>query len=107
MNQQIGLERRSSVRMPMSLDMRVYAYGMLIASGKTVDMSAQGMLLHIQQDYSDGELDPGKYLDIQLEQVEQRTAEQWLPTRVVRKCREGIAVRLIQCGDGSNMQWLT
>lgn len=90
-----GLERRMSQRMPMTLGMQVYAYGMLIASGMTVDMSEHGLLLRIQQDFSADELDPGKYLDVMLECAEQFQAARWLPIRVVRKWEEGIAARFI------------
>lgn len=85
-----GMERRTCKRTPTTLGMRVYAYGMLIANGMTVDLSEQGLLLRIQQDYSDDELDPGKHLDVMLEY-----SEQWLPIQVVRKWEDGIAARFI------------
>ena len=90
-----GLERRSSPRMPSVMCMQVYAYGRLIASGMTVDMSEHGLLLRIQQDFSAGELDPGRHLDVMLECTEQIQAERWLPIRVVRKWEDGIAARFI------------
>lgn len=95
MEQRTGLERRISQRIPMTLGMHVYAYGMLVASGMTVDMSEHGLLMRIRQDYSDDELDPGRHLDVMLEYPGQIPAERWLPIRVVRKCEEGIAARFI------------
>ncbi len=91
----MGIERRMSQRVPLAQGMRVYAYGMLVASGTSVDMSDHGLLLRIQQDYSSGELDPGRYLDVLLQRVERIQAECWLPIRVVRKWEEGIAARFI------------
>lgn len=88
MTQQAGQERRMSPRIPMERGMHIYAYGMLIASGITVDMSKHGLLIRIEQDYSDDELDPGKHLDVMLEYA---PAEEWLPIQVVRKWEEGIA----------------
>lgn len=101
MNLQRGRERRMSPRNPMVMAMRVYAYGVLVASGKTVDMSEHGLLLHIQEDFSDTELDPGKHLDVQLEDVEQHDADCWLPIKVVRKCSGGIAANFIRVGMAS------
>lgn len=92
MTQQAGQERRMSRRIPTSRGMRIYAYGMLVACGVTVDMSEQGMLIRIEQDYSDDELDPGKHLDVMLEYA---PAEEWLPIQVVRKWEEGIAACLV------------
>lgn len=96
MTQQNGRERRMSPRNPMVMDMRVYAYGVLVASGRTVDMSEHGLLLHIHEDVSDNDLDPGKYLDVQLDGIEQRDADRWLPIKVVRKCSGGIAANFIR-----------
>jgi hypothetical protein len=91
MDQQSGWERRISQRFPTNLDMRVYAYGMLVAIGMAVDMSEHGLRLRIQQDYSDDELIPGKHLDIMLNYLEQLPTERWFPVRVVRSWEEGIA----------------
>ncbi len=96
----MGNERRMSQRVPLAQGIQVYAYGMLVASGTSVDMSDHGLLLRIQQDYSSGELDPGRYLDILLRCVEQIQVECWLPIRVVRKWEEGIAARFI-CADAA------
>ena len=98
MNQLTGRERRMSPRIPTLLEMRVYAYGVLVASGETVDMSEHGLLLHIHRDMSDDELDPGKHLDIMLVHAEQDPAERWLPIQVVRKWRDGIAASFIRVG---------
>jgi hypothetical protein len=101
MNLQSGRERRMSPRNPRVMAMRVYAYGVLVASGKTVDMSEHGLLLHIHEDFSDTELDPGKHLDVQLEGVEQPDADRWLPIKVVRKCSGGIAANFIRADTAS------
>lgn len=101
MTQQSGRERRMSPRKSMVMAMRVYAYGVLVASGKTVDMSEHGLLLRIHEDYSDDELDPGKHLDVQVEDLEQRDADRWLPIKVVRKCSGGIAAHFIRVGMDS------
>jgi len=93
MKQQSGLERRMSNRIPTTLGMQVYAYGVLVASGVSVDMSEQGLLIRIEQDYSDHELDPGKHLDVMLEPSQDIPT--WMPIRVVRKWEEGIAARFI------------
>ena len=95
MEQHNGLERRMSQRMPMALGIKVYAYGTLVASGMTVDMSEHGVLLRIQQDFSDDELDPGKHLDVMLECTEEASKEKWLPIKVVRKCEGGIAASFV------------
>lgn len=95
MNQQTGQERRMSERIPTTLCMRVYAYGMLVASGKTVDMSEHGLMMSIEQDYSDDELDPGKHLDVMLAASCEYAAARWLPVRVVRKWEAGIAARFV------------
>ena len=87
-------ERRMSQRVPMTIGMQVYAYGMLIASGQTVEMSEHGLLIRIERDCSEDGLDPGKYLDVMLEASEQ-FAERWLPIRVVRKWTEGIAAKFV------------
>jgi len=95
MDQRPGLERRRSERIPATLDMQIYAYGVLMASGVTVEVSDHGLLIRIEQDYSADELDPGKHLDIMMEPLEGVCAEQWLPVTVVRKWEEGIAARFI------------
>jgi hypothetical protein len=86
-----GPERRMSERIPTTLSMQIYAYGMLVASGVTVDVSEHGLLMRVQKDYSDDELDPGKHLDVVLEYSGQIPAQQWWPIRVVRKGEDGIA----------------
>lgn len=95
MDQRTSQERRISKRIRTNLGMRLYAYGKLVADGVTVDMSEHGLMLRIQQDYSDDELAPGKHLDVMLKYLGQTPAEQWLPIRVVRKWEEGIAARFI------------
>jgi hypothetical protein len=85
-----------SQRIPTALALRVYAYGALVASGKTVDMSEHGLLLHIQQDLSNDQLDPGKHLDILLDLAEVNPADCWVPIKVVRKWRDGIAAHFIR-----------
>jgi hypothetical protein len=93
MKQQTGFERRMSDRIPTTLGMQIYAYGVLVASGVSVDMSEQGLLIRIQQDYSADELDPGKHLEVMLEPSQDIPT--WMPIRVVRKWEEGIAARFI------------
>lgn len=88
-------ERRMSERIPTNLGMQIYAYGMLVASGMTVDMSEHGLLMRVEQDYSDDELDPGKHLDVMLEYSDQMPAQQWFPIKVVRKCEKGVAACFI------------
>jgi len=89
-------ERRRSNRTPMELGIQVYAYGMLVASGMTVEMSDHGMLLRIEQDYSADALDPGKHLDVMWEEsCERLPTERWIPIKVVRKWDEGIAARFV------------
>jgi hypothetical protein len=95
MKQQSGLERRMSNRIPTTLGMQVYAYGVLVASGVSVEMSEHGLLIRIQHDYSADELDPGKHLDVMLEPSLEIPSERWMPIRVVRKWEEGIAARFI------------
>jgi hypothetical protein len=99
MSQWPGMERRLSERIPTSLGVHIYAYGVLVARGITLDMSEHGLLMRIQQDYSDDQLDPGKHLDVMLEYVgltpEEHWLQQWLPIRVVRKFAEGIAASFI------------
>ena len=84
-------ERRSSNRIPAIIGIQIYAYGMLIANGQTVDISDRGLLMRIEQDYSDDELHPGKHLDILLVSPPER----WLPIKVVRQCERGIAALFI------------
>ena len=91
----MGFERRMSPRIPAALGMRVYSYGMLIANGRSVDMSDHGLLLRILQDFSVGELDPGKHLDVMLERAELIRSDQWLPIQVVRRWEDGIAARFL------------
>lgn len=88
----LGLERRSSQRIPMSVGVHVYAYGMLVARGVTVDMSEHGLLMRIQQDYSDDSFTPGRHLDVLLEDA---PPGQWLPITVVRKDKLGVAACFI------------
>lgn len=92
MSRRLGLERRMSQRIPMTVDLHIYAYGMLVASGITVDMSEHGVLMRIQQDYSDDELHPGKHLDVVLKDA---PAGQWLPIQVVRKMDGEVAACFI------------
>jgi hypothetical protein len=103
MVQQTGLERRMSQRASTALSMQVYAYGMMIASGISVEMSAHGLLIRIERDYSDDELAPGKHLDVMLASDQLEAAElmscRWLPITVVRKWEEGIAARFIGVGN--------
>ena len=87
-------EKRMSRRVPMTIGMQVYAYGMLIASGQTVEMSEHGLLIRIEHDCSEDELDPGKHLDVMLEASEV-ISERWLPIRVVRKWTHGIAAQFV------------
>jgi len=95
MDQQTSQNRRISKRIPTNLGMRLYAYGRLVASGITVDMSEHGLKLRIQQDLSADELAPGKHLDVMLKYMGQTPAEQWLPISVVRTWEEGIAARFV------------
>lgn len=87
-------ERRMSHRVPMAIDIQVYAYGMLIASGQTVEMSEHGLLLRIERDCSEDGLDPGKHLDVMLVASDD-FAERWLPIRVVRKWPHDIAAQFV------------
>ena len=87
-------ERRMSPRVPISIGIQVYAYGMLIASGQTVEISEHGLLLRIERDCSDDGLDPGKHLDVMLEAFDV-FADRWLPIRVVRKWTYGIAAQFV------------
>lgn len=103
MDRPADMERRESERIPTALDMQVYAYGSLVANGVTVDMSAHGLLLRIQQDYSDHELDPGKHLDVMLRYAGPVPTEQWLPVRVVRTWEDGIAARFV--GEQAHAGW--
>ncbi len=93
-------ERRMSPRTPTSLDLRIYAYGALVATGKTVDMSNHGLLLHVHEAIDNDELDPGKHLDILLDILGGNPADCWLPIKVVRKWRDGIAAHIICCDSG-------
>ncbi len=97
MPRRLGLERRMSHRIPMSVGLHVYAYGMLVASGTTVDMSEHGVLMRIHEDYSDDELRPGKHLDVVLEDA---PAGQWLPIRIVRKGNGEVAACFIGVEPG-------
>lgn len=101
MDQRTGRERRMSGRIPTTLGMQIHAYGMLVASGMSVDMSEHGLLVRIEQDYSTDELDPGKHLDILLECTGQEPAQQWWPIQVVRKWEAGIAVRFLGVAAGA------
>ncbi len=94
----IGRERRMSERNSTILKMQVYAYGMLVAHGMTVDMSEHGLMLRIEQDYSEDELDPGKHLDVMVELLDETPAQRWLPIMVVRKWETGIAARFVGVG---------
>lgn len=88
-------ERRMSPRIPTALGLHVYAYGALVASGISIDLSEHGLLMRIERDLSTDELDPGKHLDIKLEYGELISEERWLPIKVVRKWDGGIAARFI------------
>ncbi len=92
-----GTERRMSERIPMTVGLRVYAYGMLVATGMTVDMSEHGLCMRIGEDFSTDELGPGKHLDVMLDES---PANQWLPVRVVRKWRDGVAACFIGMETG-------
>ena len=98
MNLQAGRERRMSDRIPTSIAMQVYAYGMLVANGVAVEMSEHGLQIRIQQDFSDDALDPGRHLDIMLETTEVTLSDRWMPIRVVRKWEEGIAACFVRIG---------
>ena len=95
MNQQPSLERRMSKRIPTALCLQIFAYGMLVAKGVTVDMSEHGLMFLIQEDYSDDELEPGRHLDVMLEYPGRVPAQRWLPITVMRKWDEGIAARFV------------
>lgn len=95
MEQRTSQERRISQRTPTHLDMRLYAYGTLVASGMTVDMSEHGLMLRIEQDDFADELAPGKHLDVVLIYLDRTPAEQWLPISVVRVWTGGIAARFV------------
>jgi len=99
MNQWPGMDRRLSERIPTSLGFHLYAYGVLVARGITLDMSEHGLLMRIQQDYSNDQLDPGKHLDVMLEYVgktpDEHWLQKWLPIMVVRKLADGIAASFI------------
>ena len=84
----LGLERRMSQRIPMTVGLHVYAYGVLVACGTTVDMSEHGLLMRINQDFSDDQLDPGRHLDVMLADA---PPGQWLPIMVVRKVVDRVA----------------
>jgi hypothetical protein len=85
-------ERRTSERIPMAVGVQAYAYGSMVASGMTVNMSETGVLLRIERDCSGDELEPGKHLDILLE--DSRTWD-WLPVKVVRRLGDYIAACFI------------
>jgi hypothetical protein len=87
-----GPERRMSERVPMTVGLHVYAYGMLVASGTSVDMSEHGVRMRIERSSSDDEFAPGKHLDVVLEHD---STEEWLPIKVVREWEEGIAASFI------------
>jgi|GEM_PF-2204330 len=87
-----GPERRMSERIPTSIGVHVYAYGMLVGIGTTVNMSEHGLLLRLDQDHSNDELEPGKYLDIVLEDA---PPEQWMPAKVVRRGDGSIAASFL------------
>lgn len=101
MDQQTGRERRMSPRISTALNMRVYAYGMLVANGMTVDMSEHGLMLRIEQDFTGDQLDPGKHLDVMLEYEDRIPARHWLPIMVVRNCEAGIAARFLGVDVGA------
>lgn len=86
MEQPSNKERRRSRRIPATRGMRVYAHGLLMAHGTTVDMSVHGLQLRIQQDYSEDELTLGRHLVVKLEY-----SEKSLPIRVVRRWDDRIA----------------
>lgn len=90
-----SIERRTSLRIPVSLEMQVYAYGMLVANGKTVEMSEQGMSMYIERHFSEDALDPGKHLDVMLHDLNQQVSQRWLPIMVMRRWEAGIAGRFV------------
>lgn len=90
-----SIERRLSLRIPTSLEMQVYAYGMLVANGKTVEMSEHGMSMYIERHLSEEALDPGKYLDVMLRDLNQQVSQCWVPIKVVRRWEAGIAGRFV------------
>lgn len=92
-----GTERRMSKRIPMSVGLRVYAYGMLVATGMTVDMSEHGLCMRIEEEFSEDEFAPGKHLDVMLDES---PANQWLPIRVVRQWQDGVAASFIGLETG-------
>lgn len=89
------MERRRSVRTPTSMGVQVYAYGMLVAHGTTVDMSEHGMLLRILEDLSGGELQAGKHLDVLLENPAAEPADNWRPVQVVRCDASGLGAQFL------------
>lgn len=91
MDQRSGQERRRSERIPATLSTQIYAYGVLMASGVTLEVSEHGLSVQIEHDHSADELNPGKHLDVMLEPLEGICAEQWLPIKVVRRWEAGIA----------------
>ncbi len=91
MNLSSGIERRTSLRIPINLGLQIYAYGMLVANGRTVEMSEHGLSMCIEQDTTDEALDPGKHLDVMLHDFSQRPIERWLPIKIVRRWEAGIA----------------
>lgn len=97
-----GRERRMSPRIPTKLGLQVYAYGMLVAVGVTVDVSNHGLLMLIEKDFSDDALNPGKHLDIVLDDYGRVAEPRWMPIMVMRKWDGGVAARFVGVeADGS------
>jgi hypothetical protein len=84
------MERRMSERMPLSMDVQIYAYGALVANGTIVNVSERGVLLHVLDDLSNGELEEGKHLDVMLGGLSAEPADKWRPIQVVRRDGNGI-----------------
>ena len=87
-----GPERRLSERIPVIVSMHAYAYGVLVASGVVVDMSAHGLRLDVLEEYADDEIEPGRQLNIVMEDA---APDQRMPVLVVRKWDEGFAASFL------------
>lgn len=95
------VERRMSRRSDTSVGVQVYAYGVLVAHGATVDMSEGGVRISIRQDLSGGELEVGKYLDVMFEHgtdPQIGEAPVWQPVRVVRRMPDYLAAAFLGAG---------
>lgn len=94
-------ERRAHPRRDVALGVQVYAYGVLVAHGATLDMSAGGVRLSIRQDLSGGELEVGKYLDVMFAHGTDERREEapsWQPVRVVRRTDDSLAAVFLGAG---------